>query len=147
MSEIGCNGPIAFFGLSANPPTGLRGHAGIVRSIVQSQEFSEVWVAPVYGHIFSSKRNLLPFEDRLEMCRLSMEEESSASCRVMVVDVEREVFEHHLQLGADPSEMKLGSIDTITYIYNKYPKCNIHFILGEDNFYDLLQGRWKDGHR
>lgn len=60
---------ICLFGSSADPPTGLGGHAGIIRflasrvrgrSIETAQEedssramFDEVWVLPVYRHTYS----------------------------------------------------------------------------------------------
>lgn len=32
-----------------------------------------MWVLPVYKHIYSSKHNLAPFEDRVRMCQLTFE--------------------------------------------------------------------------
>lgn len=50
-------------GTSANPPT--MAHRGIVQSLVAQQLFDEIWVLPVYQHIFSDKRNnLADFDDR-----------------------------------------------------------------------------------
>lgn len=63
---------IGLFGLSANPPSGLEGHVGIVRYLVQSNLFSEVWVFPVYQHMYQSKRVMESYDHRIEMCRLCM---------------------------------------------------------------------------
>lgn len=55
---------VCLFGTSANPPTGLGGHAGIVKFLAsmirddQSNEllFDEVRVLPVYKHMFQVSR-------------------------------------------------------------------------------------------
>lgn len=52
---------ICLFGTSANPPTGLGGHTGIVSSLasIKSTEkentpkFDEIRVLPVYKHMFT----------------------------------------------------------------------------------------------
>jgi len=44
---------ICLFGLSADPPTGVQGHVGIVQALQQQDEWSELWVLPVYRHTFS----------------------------------------------------------------------------------------------
>lgn len=33
----------------------------------------QVWVLPVFKHIYASKHNLAPFEDRVRMCQLTFE--------------------------------------------------------------------------
>ncbi|KAK3289873.1 hypothetical protein CYMTET_2709 [Cymbomonas tetramitiformis] len=68
---------IVIFGTSANPPTFLQGHTGIVRYLARN--FDEVWVLPVYKHIFSSKSHLLSFEHRVNMCKLSFDAEELGS--------------------------------------------------------------------
>ena len=47
---------VCLFGLSADPPTGMEGHLGIVRALQQQGEWDEVWVLPVYRHTFSVRR-------------------------------------------------------------------------------------------
>ena len=42
--------------------------------------------------MYSSKRNLAPYEHRMEMCRLSFVPESSPDCQVSVKDLEKEAF-------------------------------------------------------
>ena len=66
---------VGLFGLSANPPTGcmlthpIIGHSGIINAL--SSLFDEVWVLPVYKHIYSSKNHLISYEHRLNMCHLA----------------------------------------------------------------------------
>jgi nicotinic acid mononucleotide adenylyltransferase len=70
---------ICLFGTSANPPTGIGGHAGIVKALVGLRKFDEVRVLPVYRHTFASKRDqLLGFDHRIAMCELAMEGISSS---------------------------------------------------------------------
>ena len=93
---------VALYGLSANPPTGQGGHATIVSHL--RDRFDEVWVLPVYRHIFDSKaNNLAPYEHRKKMCELAFfgaagggeastgTGAGAARGKVLVLDVEREV--------------------------------------------------------
>src|SRR5215471_13767712 len=59
---------VALFGGSFNPP-----HVGHVLAVVyalSTQPIDRVLVVPVYQHPFA--KELAPFEDRLEMCRLAL---------------------------------------------------------------------------
>lgn len=53
----------------------------------------KVWVLPVYQHIYDSKRNLAPYSDRLEMCKIAFVENTEANVgnRARVVEIEKEV--------------------------------------------------------
>lgn len=137
---------IALFGLSGNPPTGERGHVGIIKSLIATGLFDEIWVIPVYVHIYSSKRNLAPYLDRIEMCRLSMTQHSTSSCQVQVLEIEREVYEWCMTRSGDET-YRVGSIDTLRFIVIKYPDVKINLILGADTFQDLVSGRWKEADR
>ena len=64
---------VVLFGSSANPPTGLGGHIGIVKyfsgiclilDFIIVALFDEVWILPVFRHAYSSKRQLESFERR-----------------------------------------------------------------------------------
>lgn len=63
---------VVLFGSSANPPTGLGGHIGIVKYFAGKEKwdawtvdlFDEVWILPVYRHAYASKRELEAFEKR-----------------------------------------------------------------------------------
>ena len=57
----------------------------------------QVWVLPVYCHVYSSKRDLVPFEHRLLMCELGLRD---AAPNVRVLDTERAVFESASQVRA-----------------------------------------------
>src|SRR5262245_39596359 len=88
---------VLLFGLSADPPTGLEGHDGIVRWGAESLRFpahetlpeapvDQVWVFPVYRHAFSEKRQITPFAHRLEMARRAFEHLPGLEGRVKVLD-------------------------------------------------------------
>ena len=62
---------VAFFGSSVNPPTGKFGHGGIVDTLVATNKFDEIWINPVFRHIYAAKRGLQPFEHRKAMCELN----------------------------------------------------------------------------
>ena len=126
---------IALFGLSGNPPTGESGHAGIVRYLVQSGQFQEVWVLPVYRHQFFSKA-LVTFEDRVKLCQLSFEDFSSETCAVRVITIERDVEE---------VVSRHGTVDTLSYVHQQCPLARLHLILGSDTYDDIAMGRWKQG--
>ena len=66
---------VCLFGTSANPPTGLGGHMGVVQALVDLQQFDEILVLPVYRHMFDMKRSqLVSYDHRVEMCRLALHE-------------------------------------------------------------------------
>lgn len=61
---------VLLYGTSANPLTGLQGHMGAVAYCRQLVD--EVWILPVYQHIYSTKRQLAPFHHRVNMCKLAI---------------------------------------------------------------------------
>lgn len=139
---------IALFGLSANPPTGESGHVGIVRALVQTGRFDEIWILPVYQHMYSSKRNLAPYDHRMEMCRLAFVPESSTSCAVKVMTTEKEAYEAEAsKRGTDVSTVRVGTIDVIKFIKSQYSPGkapDLSLVLGSDTFTDIMSGKWKD---
>lgn len=62
---------ILLYGTSANPPTALQGHMGVVAFC--QPLFDEIWILPVYQHIYSTKRHLASFEHRVNMCQLAIQ--------------------------------------------------------------------------
>jgi len=137
---------IVLFGLSANPPTGEGGHAGIVRWAAQKPSFEafdgqpadQVWVLPVYRHAFSSKQNMPEFGHRLAMARIAFQSEMPEVARkVRVLDVERTVVER--AEGAP-----VGTVDVVRHVLKGHPERRLALLLGADTHRDLLQGRWKE---
>jgi hypothetical protein len=60
---------VVLYGMSANPPTGDGGHGSIVQHLAEL--FDEVWILPVYRHVYAAKQNLAPYEHRERMCELA----------------------------------------------------------------------------
>ncbi|RYH16050.1 hypothetical protein EON65_30745 [archaeon] len=137
---------VVLFGVSANPPTGLGGHQGIVQSLVNQEKYDEVWVMPVYNHIYSSKRNiLLPFSHRVNMSRLCFERESNHLCVVKVSTVEEEVSRHFAE--KNESEFRVGTIDIVDYLVRCHHDVDFHLAVGLDTFLDLANKKWKESDR
>ncbi|EGZ17146.1 hypothetical protein PHYSODRAFT_504656 [Phytophthora sojae] len=137
---------VLLFGLSANPPTGAAGHMGVVRHC--RPMFDEIWLLPVYQHIYSSKRQLAPFEHRVEMCRLvleSLQRADDAGAALRVVQEEREMFERAAAASDNAEQLRLGSIDLVLYLRDKYRDTSFTMLLGGDTYADLLAGKWKRG--
>lgn len=138
---------VALYGLSANPPTGAGGHATIVAHLRRT--FDEVWVLPVYRHIFATKaNNLAPYERRKRMCELAFGAEASpiqdnaaaaddggsggggsgsgaGGGRVLVLDVERAVVtaahERARVEGTPADAVKVGSWDVLAALQGANP--------------------------
>lgn len=137
---------IVLFGLSANPPTGEGGHAGIVRWAAQKAGFDafdgqpadQVWVLPVYRHAFSSKRGMPDFAHRLAMARIAFQSEMpQIAPKVRVLDVERTVV--RAAEGAP-----VGTVDVVRHVLAADPGRRLALLLGADTHRDLLQGKWKE---
>lgn len=139
---------IAVFGLSANPPTGDTGHLGIIKYFVQTNLFSEIWVLPVYQHMFADKKGLELYGHRIEMCKISMEPESTPQCVVRVLSIEKEAYEH-FNKGNGAKIKRVGTVDVLDYLNEKYGDRYYawHLVLGSDTYRDLAAGKWKQSDR
>ncbi|MBK8013183.1 MAG: hypothetical protein IPK13_17730 [Deltaproteobacteria bacterium] len=149
---------VVLFGLSANPPTGMGGHAGIVQWAIDRASFSElggrpadeIWILPVFVHAFENKRDMPSFDHRLEMSRLNFLSLPRAQGRVQVLATEREIAQR--QPGAHPdggtakslASARIGTIDVVRYLIARHPDIDFALLLGADTFEDLQQGRWKE---
>lgn len=130
---------VALFGLSADPPTGLGGHAGIVRWLAKQPELDEVWVIPVFRHAFTEKSSMVPFEHRLRMAELAFSSLPGARIPVRVLDVER--------LLADRVSGTVGTIDVVRHLMTHQSGHQFVLVLGGDTHRDLMAGRWKESER
>mmetsp|Transcript_21897 Transcript_21897/g.70757 ORF Transcript_21897/g.70757 Transcript_21897/m.70757 type:complete len:238 (-) Transcript_21897:58-771(-) len=136
---------VALYGLSANPPTGDAGHAGIVARLA-SEGFDEVWVIPVYRHIYESKRKgLEDFEHRLAMCELCFcgPRTQSNGTAVKVLALERELAME--ALARDGEGARVGSIDLLRHLRSRFPTDAFTWVMGSDTYRDLRAGLWKEG--
>ncbi len=134
---------VCLYGLSANPPTGMEGHLGVVQYLASSGIFDEIWVLPVYRHMYQSKRQMVPFKHRLAMCQISFPGVSSPSCMVRVSELEKDVYEMQLANGTSDG----STIALLHHLKNKYTNKSHswHLLLGSDTYNDLTSGKWKSG--
>ena len=140
---------VVVFGLSANPPTGLGGHAGLVGWAANRARLEawggegpdEVWVLPVFRHAFRAKRDMAAFEHRMAMAKLAFEDLPHLTARVRVLDTERTVAE---AFAARDARAVPGTIDIIRCLRRDHPGVDFALLLGADTYRDLLEGRWKE---
>lgn len=104
---------IALLGGSFNPPQ--VGHVAICSWLLDERGFDRVWVIPCLHHPFG--KALVPFEDRIEMCRLAFARFGS---RVAVDDVER-------RLGGVSYTVR-----TLEYLVPHNPTIRFSLVVGGD---------------
>jgi nicotinate-nucleotide adenylyltransferase len=102
------------------------GHLIIANSIAENSTVDKVWFVVSPHNPFKSPKSLLHEFDRLDMVRMAIDDNSNLS----VSDIE-----FHLPR---PSY----TIDTLTYLTEKFPQHKFSLIIGEDN----LNGfpKWKN---
>jgi nicotinic acid mononucleotide adenylyltransferase len=137
---------LTIFGFSANPPTDDSGHGGIIKFLVESGDYDEVWLLPVYRHIYKEKSNLAPFEYRMEMCQLLADRLTTATVVVKAKNLEQLVYLDFLNTSSeDSSRSSIGTIDVLRYIRKNFKEYDLRSInLGSDTFNDLMDGKWKE---
>jgi len=140
---------VCIYGLSANPPTDVGGHATIVHHL--RKLFDEVWILPVYRHAFDSKASsLAPYEFRRRMCQLAFRDRrrSARRDRVKVLDIEKIVVEAALDRarakGLPLDSVKVGSRAVLARIRDDNPGVDFAWCLGGDTYADLREGKWRD---
>ncbi|CAM9353715.1 unnamed protein product, partial [Hapterophycus canaliculatus] len=145
---------VLLFGTSGNPPTGRDGHSGMIEYFVNLGRFDEIWVLPVYQHMFSAKRSAMAergaptYEDRIEMCRLAFEKLSALGCRVRVLRTEQEVYTEILNSQKATGEAaraptRSSTYDVVQHLQKRNPEAEFSFLLGTDTFQDLRRGKWR----
>eukprot|EP00906_Rhabdomonas_costata_P021312 RCo030957 len=132
---------VGLFGSSVNPPH--VGHAAVVKFF--SEKVDELWVLPVYKHIYDSKQNLAGYEERIEMARLGLESQGK---NIKVTRIEEEVVLKHIKeaeaQGIPAAQVRVGTFDVLTHLKAKHPDIDFAFILGGDTYSDLRAGKWKN---
>lgn len=113
---------IGLFGGSFNPPHVC--HVLATAWALQTQPLDEVWWMPTYQHAFG--KDLAPYDDRLELCRLATRDLS----RVRVHDIER-------RMGGESR-----TIDTVRALMAEHPDCDLWLIVGTDILGE--RHKWKD---
>jgi nicotinate-nucleotide adenylyltransferase len=122
MTEPTPRRQIGLFGGSFNPPHVC--HTLASAWALQTQPIDEVWWMPTYQHAFG--KDLAPYEDRLEMCRLATRDLS----RVRIHDIER-------RLGGESR-----TIDTVQALKLEEPDADFWLIVGTDILAE--RHKWKN---
>ena len=103
---------VGLFGGSFNPPHVCHSLASVWA--LQTTPIEEVWWVPTYNHAFG--KDLVSFEDRVEMCRLA----TDGLNHVAISQIERE-------LGGESR-----TFDTVKALREKHPDCDFSLIVGTD---------------
>lgn len=114
---------VAIFGGSFNPPH--CSHVMVVSWLLTCSECSKVLIVPCFDHAFA--KNLVPFDQRLDMCRLAFDLFGGA---VEVLDIEKGL--------PTPSY----TLNTVRRLAEMYPDKRLRLVIGSD--IPAETERWKD---
>uniref|UniRef100_A0A7S3DQZ2 Nicotinamide-nucleotide adenylyltransferase n=1 Tax=Entomoneis paludosa TaxID=265537 RepID=A0A7S3DQZ2_9STRA len=154
---------VALFGISGDPPTGYGGHVGIAQQLLDhlGDAVDEIRILPVYRHTFVEKQQrLIPYDDRLAMCRLAFgplrkQEQSpnqvddattTTSTQIVVSNAEYESWKWATQ-GRQATDVCVGTAALMDYLHHTEPHTVFSFCLGADSFCSLLDGKWQETDR
>jgi nicotinate-nucleotide adenylyltransferase len=117
----------AVFGGSFNPPHVA--HQMVCLYVLETQPVDKILVVPTFKHAFD--KQLAPFDERLEMCRLAME---PLGPRAEVSDIERE-------LGGEASR----TLITLQALVARHPGWQFRLVIGADILREREKWyRWSD---
>jgi len=161
------------YGLSADPPTDVGGHASVVRALRawtsdgggDDSRVDEVLVTPVYEHAYSSKRRTMAtgttsYEARLAMCGLAFEdavvEDAKGRAEDAFAPASESSFSGEARVVVSRGEAraargreagaKPGTTSALMALLRKeQPDTDFIICLGEDAFDDLITGKWHRG--
>ena len=102
------------------------GHLIIANYMANHTELNQVWLVVSPHNPLKSKSDLINMYDRLEMCKLAIENSEN----IRVSDVELKL--------PQPSY----TIDTLAHLHEKYPEHNFSLIMGSDTLSSLK--KWKN---
>ena len=114
---------IGFFGGCFNPPT--IAHVALAQKALYEAKLDKVIFMPIGD--FYKKKELAPARDRYNMLKIAIEGLNN----IEVSDLELGIKEN------------IYAIDAFKLIKKNYPNDDIYFIMGADNFVNIIN--WKDG--
>ena len=56
---------------------------------------------------------------------------------------ERDLHEAFVEENGPEAEARLGTVDLVLYLKDRFPELDFSFMMGWDTFSDLVQGKWK----
>ena len=111
---------IALYGGSFNPPH--MGHQFTLLYLLSCTKHDEIWLLPANDHPFG--KQMAPFENRVEMCRLLAEPFD----KVTVSTCERD------------GDTDGKTFNTVCYLQKLHPDCRFSLVVGADNIQE--SHRW-----
>lgn len=117
---------IGILGGAFNPPH--LGHLALAKKAKKALNLDKVIFIP-YGKAPLKKENLAPAKDRLKMTKLLIEREKKIEVENYEIKKKKPAF----------------TIDTIYFLKKKYKGAKIFWIIGEDSFREIIEGKWKGG--
>ncbi|MFN8255811.1 MAG: nicotinate (nicotinamide) nucleotide adenylyltransferase [Bacteroidales bacterium] len=102
------------------------GHLAIANYMCEFTDLEQVWFVVSPQNPFKDKKSLLPGHQRLEMVRLAIDD----TIKYKASNIEFQL--------PQPS----WTIDTLAYLYDKYPERNFALIMGSDNLPGF--NKWKN---
>jgi nicotinate-nucleotide adenylyltransferase len=122
---------IGLFGGSFNPPHVA--HQLVALYVLETCEIDELWFVPTFVHPFH--KELVPFEDRVEMCRLAAE---PLGARVRVSRAEEE-------LARQPDFVASRTYDLVQLLLAQDPEHQFRLVIGADILRETDKWyRWDD---
>lgn len=120
---------IGILGGAFNPPH--YGHLILADKVLKKLRLDKFFLIPS-GFPPLEKRGLAPAKDRLEMTKLMAKKYPNFS----VLDYE---------VKKAKKRKKSYTIETIKYLKKKFKNSEIFWIIGEDSFREIIEGKWKGG--
>ncbi len=125
----------------------------LVNQVAGKEFVDEIWIIPVYQHVFPTKQNLLWFDKRKYMLDLVYQNMKCNNCIIRVLSIEKVVHSViNTDIGHTYNQKTIGNIDVIRLLYEYYgiptPIGNnndtqFYLLMGLDTCMDLLNNKWK----
>lgn len=124
-----------------------------MNQVAREKICDEIWIIPVYQHLYPTKQNLLLFEKRKYMLDLVFQNMKCNNCIIRVLPIEK-VAHSIINAGISPVDKQktVGTIDIIRLLYEyyviptpvgNYGDTQFHLLMGLDTCMDLLNNKWK----
>lgn len=116
---------VTLFGGSFNPPH--IGHQLVIAQAFELAPIDEIWLLPMYQHVFSKNDTLAPVKQRLTMTKM--------------------LENHRIRTQTCEIDQKMSgqTIEPVKYLIKKYPQHQFSFLMGSDQLKSFNQwGSWQE---
>ncbi|MBU4481761.1 nicotinate-nucleotide adenylyltransferase [Patescibacteria group bacterium] len=115
---------IGILGGAFNPPH--KGHLLIAEKVLKKFNLNKIFFIPA-GVPALKKKELAPAKDRLEMTKLLIKGKPNFS-----------VLDYEIR-----KKKKAYTLETVGYLKNKLKGAKIFWLIGEDSFREIVEGKWE----